>query len=168
MLIKTIEDTLKIQAKIYEIVEEIKKGKSFDFEITEHKEKRSLNANAYFHLLVHKIAEIMKIGNDECKVKMNLEYGTPKKIDENTLFAFKVPKGAKVNDIIEYPKLIKTVIDNGKELDIYIVYKETHTLNKSEMARLIDGVVQECQNLNIETKTPNEIKDMINLWEQEK
>ena len=168
MLIKTIEDTLKLQSKIYEIVEEIKQGKVFDCEIKEHKEKRSLNANAYFHLLVHRIAEVMKIGNDECKVKMNLEYGTPKKLDEHTLFAFKVPKGAVVSDIIEYPKLVKTVEENGKELDIYIAYKETHTLDTKEMQRLIDGVIQECDALNIEHKTPNEIKEMLSLWEQER
>ena len=55
-----------------------------------------------------------------------------------------------------------------KELDIYIAYKETHTLDTKEMQRLIDGVIQECDALNIEHKTPNEIKEMLSLWEQER
>ena len=41
-----------------------------------YKESRSLNANAYFHVLVDKIAEKMQLGADEIKVKMVLEYGT--------------------------------------------------------------------------------------------
>lgn len=46
-------------------------------------------------------------------------------------------------------------------------WKPTHTLDKAEMARLIDGVVEEAKQLGIETRTPNEIADMLNLWEQE-
>ena len=140
------------------------KDKAYEVEIREYKPKRSLSANSYFHVLVHKIAEVLKIGNDECKVKMNLEYGTPLRIDDNTLFAFKVPKGTKVTDIVKYPKWVKTVTDNGKEVDVYMVYKETHTLNSAEMCRLLDGVIYEAQSLNIETATPDQIAEMKSLW----
>lgn len=140
------------------------KDKAYEVEIREYKPKRSLNANNYFHLLVGEIAKVLKIGNDECKVKMNLEYGTPLRIDDNTLFAFKVPKGTKVTDIVKYPKWVKTVTDNGKEVDVYMVYKETHTLTTSEMGHLIDGTVSEAQSLNIETATPDQIAEMKSLW----
>jgi hypothetical protein len=49
-----------------------------------------------------------------------------------------------------------------------MVYKETHTLDTKEMARLIDGVVSEAQALGIETRTPDEIAQMKSLWETEK
>ena len=49
-----------------------------------------------------------------------------------------------------------------------MAYKETHTLNTSEMARLIDGVVFEAQGLGIETKTPDEIAQLKSLWESER
>ena len=140
------------------------KDKAYEIEIREYRPKRSLNANNYFHLLVGKIAEVLRIGNDECKVRMNLEYGTPLKIDDNTLFAFKVPAGVKVENIVKYPKWVKTVMDNGKEVDVYIIYKETHTLDTREMARLIDGVVMEAQSLGIETMTPDQIAEMKSLW----
>ena len=142
-------------------------GKGYDIEIKEHQEKRSKNANDYFHTLVHKIAEVSKIGNDECKLKMNLEYGSPMRIDEDTLFAFKVPKDASVNDVVKYPKWVKETFENGKTYDVYMVYKETHTLNTKEMARLIDGVVSEAQALGIETRTPDEIAQLKSLWESE-
>lgn len=143
------------------------KDKAYDIEIKEHRERRSINANNYFHLLVGKLAEVLKIGNDECKVQMNLEYGTPLRIDENTLFAFKVPKGVNVKNVVKYPKWVKSVTENGKELDVYMAYKETHTLDTKEMARLIDGVVSECQQVGIETKTPDEIAQLVSLWNYE-
>jgi hypothetical protein len=140
----------------------------YDVEIKLHKERRSLNANAYFHTLVHKIAEVMKIGNDECKIQLNLEYGSPLRIDDDTLFALKVPKGADVKSVVKYPKWVKETIDNGKVVDVYMVYKETHTLDVKEMARLIDGVVSEAQELGIDTRTPAEIAEMKSLWETER
>lgn len=138
--------------------------KAWDITIKEHKEKRSKNANDYFHVLVHKIAQASKIGNDECKVKLNLDYGTPMRIDEDMLFAFKVPKGANVQGVVKYPKWYKEVTENGKQYDCYMVYKETHTLTTSEMSRLIEGTVAEAQNLGIETKTPGELAELISLW----
>ena len=142
------------------------KDKAYEVEIKEYKPKRSLNANNYFHLLVGEIAKVLKIGNDECKVKMNLEYGTPYKIDDNTLFAFKVPKGTKVTDIVKYPKWVKTVMDNGKEVDVYMVYKETHTLTVGEMSRLIEGTVYEAKQLGIETLDEIELKQMIENYKE--
>lgn len=142
-------------------------GRGYDIEVKEHRERRSKNANDYFHTLIHKIAEVTKIGNDECKVKMNLEYGSPMRIDEDTLFAFKVPKGANVNGVVKYPKWVKETIENGKTFDVYMVYKETHTLNTKEMARLIDGIVLEAKALGIETRTPDEIAQLKSLWESE-
>ena len=134
-------------------------------ELSKWCENRSLNANAYFHTLVHQIAEKSKIGNDECKRLMNLEYGTPKRLDEHTLFAFKVPKGANVQEVCEYAKFIKSVKDNEVDVDVYLVYKETHTLDSKEMSRLIEGVVSVAKELGIETKTPEEIANLVSLWE---
>lgn len=165
-----MKTTIKNQTDLSRVLMEIAnltpllKDKAFDVEIKEHKEKRSKNANDYFHVLIHKIAEKLKIGNDECKVKMNLEYGSPLKIDEDTLFAFKVPKGAKVDTVVKYPKWVKETTENGKQFDVYMVYKETHTLDTKEMTRLIEGTINEAQDLDIETITPNEKNNLLSLW----
>ena len=39
------------------------------------------------------------------------------------------------------------------------------SLDKAEMARLIDGTVEEAKQLGIETKTPQEIAEMMSLTE---
>ena len=47
-----------------------------DVEIRKHRKTRSKNANAYFHLLVGKIAEARGLGIEEVKVMLNTDYGT--------------------------------------------------------------------------------------------
>ena len=165
--VKNENDLTKVLVSVANLAPKLKE-KSFDIEIKEHREKRSKNANDYFHVLVHKIAEATKIGNEECKVNLNLEYGSPIWLDADTLFAFKVPKGADVKGVVKYPKWVKSTTENGREFDVYMVYKETHTLDSQEMTRLIEGTRAEAESLGINVKTPNEIAEMLSLWESKK
>ncbi len=130
-----------------------------------YKETRSLNANAYFHLLVGRIAEVMNLGADEVKVKMVLDYGAiATECGDPVIVA--LPKTANVTDYYTYARWISDfTTKNGKEYSQYIFYKHTHTLDKAEMARLIDGVVYEAQELGIETRTPDELASLIENWE---
>lgn len=133
-----------------------------------YKETRSLNANAYFHLLVGKIAEAMNLGADEVKVKMVLDYGAVATECGEPVFVA-LPKAANASDYYTYARWISDfTAKNGKEYSQYIFYKRTHTLDKTEMARLIDGVVYEAQELGIETRTPEELASLIENWEGSK
>ena len=162
MLIKSIEDTLKLQSKIYEIVEEIKQGKVFDCEIKEHKEKRSLNANNYSWKLQDEISKKLGIGIDEVHNKMVLDYGV--------LETFSITKEAvaSATRMFDYFKVLGESKINGKTFVHIRVGIGTHLYNTKEMSVFINGVVQEAQQLGIETKTPNEIKEILSLWEQER
>lgn len=128
-------------------------------------ETRSLNANAYFHVLVDKIAKAMNIGADEVKVQMVLDYGTIQTIGGEPVIAL-LPKDAKSSDYYEYAKWVGDCkAKNGKPYSQYVCYKRTHTLDRAEMARLIDGVVYEAKELGIETRTPDELASLIGRWE---
>lgn len=129
-------------------------------EVKKFTEKRSLNANAYFHLLVGKIAEVVKLPMSEVKRKMVFDYGTQ-------LGAFRAEATIPLEAAFTYFQIIRESKGTKRPCVDVIVWKPTHTLDKAEMARLIDGVVEEAQQLGIETRTPNEIADMLNLWEQE-
>lgn len=41
-----------------------------DVQVTKHRNKRSLDANAYFHVLVSRIAEVQGLGLDEVKKRL--------------------------------------------------------------------------------------------------
>ena len=107
----------------------------------------------------------MNLGADEVKVKMVLDYGAiATECGDPVIVA--LPKTANVTDYYTYARWISDfTTKNGKEYSQYIFYKHTHTLDKAEMARLIDGVVYEAQELGIETRTPDEIASLIENWE---
>ena len=163
-IIKSLNDTIKVQAQLIALKPELEKGKQFDCIIQVHKEKRSLDANAYFHLLIDKIAKKLNCGTSELKIKMNLEYGSPALMSNGMKFAIKVPKGEDITRFYNYAKWYGEATENGVVLDKYMLYKPTHTLNSKEMAFLIDRVIAEAKDLGIETITPNEIAEMKSLW----
>lgn len=133
-------------------------------EIKKWRNTRSLDANAYFHVLVDKIAKAVKLSAEDVKVKMNLDYGTIAKDEKGLKVGFKALKEVPITQFFKYAKPIGEVIENGKVFVKYIIYKETHTLTTDEMARLIDGTIQEARALEIETITPAEKEKMMKLY----
>jgi hypothetical protein len=137
-------------------------------EIKPHKEKRSLTANAYFHVLVHKIAIAQNLGEDETKVNLVLEYGAIMRDDNGDKVGFKLPISVDVNSIYKYAKWFDKRTEGGKEFNCYIIYEHTHKLDSKQMARLIDGTVYVAQNEGIETKSPDEIERLKASWKGDK
>lgn len=132
--------------------------KEADIEITVKKwrKKRSNDANAYFHVLVTAIAEARGVSNDEIKRMLVVDYGTFARDEDNQIIGFKLPLGVDVSRIYPYTKLFKQVEENGKLFNCYLVYKRSSEMDTKEMARLIDGAIQEAKELGIDTDTPEE------------
>lgn len=140
------------------------KGKEISMELAEWHEKRSLNANAYFHVLVDKIARATGAGNEETKRNIVLEYGAIGREENGMVSAGVLPKGVDPLKHWKYPRWYTDVEVNGKPWSGYLIYKETHTMDTSEMARLIDGAVSEAKELGIETIPPAELERMVSAW----
>ncbi len=132
-------------------------------EIKKWRNTRSLNANAYFHTLVNKIAEKLKVADSEIKIRLNLEYGTPATDKNGNNVVVKLPKEVEVTQFYDYAKWIA---DKQEKVmtSYYLFYKQTHTLDTKEMARLIDGTIQEAQQIEIETISPAEKEKMMKLY----
>lgn len=140
------------------------RGHDLAGELSKWTHKRSLDANAYFHVLCEKIARVVCAGNDETKRNLVLEYGTQKRREDGSPSWFVIPKGENPLERSKYPKWFTSVVVNGKESDAYIEYKETHTMDTAEMAALIDGAISEAKDLGIETLPPQELERMMNQW----
>ena len=140
----------------------IEQTKDKQFELKEYKEKRSNDANAYFHVLVNKLARHLNISDEDMKIKMNLDYGTIARFEDGRIKGCKVPKETNMEEIYKYSKWYK---EEG-DYDCYIFYKETHTLNTTEMSQLINGVIQECKDNEIEVRPEAEIKAMLERWDK--
>jgi hypothetical protein len=47
-------------------------------------------------------------------------------------------------------------------------YYGSSTYNTKQMSRLIDSLIQDCDSMGIDHRTPEEINNMLSLWEQER
>ena len=143
------------------------KDKELDVDIKQHREKRSLNANAYFHVLVNKIAAATNDSDDKVKQRLVVEYGTLETDDDGMTVGFKLPASVDVDKIYKYTRCFDTRYENGKEFRCYLVYKRTHNMNSKEIARVIDGAIEAAQELGIETDTPEQLEKYKKMWEEE-
>lgn len=130
------------------------------YELIEYKEKRGKDANAYFHVLSNKLARFYNLSDSQMKIKLNTEYGTIARKEDGSPIGAKYPKGTNPYDFYEYASWYKEE-DN---CDCYLFYKRTHLLNTKEMSQLINGVVQECKDVGIETLEDIKIRKLLEEW----
>lgn len=137
-------------------------------EIKKFRKKRSLDANAYFHVLVSKIADVLRISKPRCKNILIARYGQIETLEDSSPIVMKsnipVEKMLEVEEMHWHP--IGSKIEDGNELVFYRLYRGSHTYNTEEMSILIDGTVQEAKDLDIETMTPDEIKKMKEVYNE--
>lgn len=129
------------------------------------KPRRSLSANAYFHTLVSKIALSMRLGMDEVKYKMVIDYGTPHLDEQGNSMIVKVLKGKDIRSIYEYSEWVDTITENNTEYDCHILYKPTHLLDSREMWKLLEGTTHEASELGIETLEEIQVRDLLKKME---
>lgn len=140
------------------------KDTELDVEIKKHRNKRSLSANAYFHVLVNKIAVVRGGSEESAKTSLVCEYGVLAKDADGLTVGFKLPASVDVSTIYPYVKCFDTREEGGKLFKCYLVYKQTHFMDSAEMARLVDGAIEVARELGIETDTPEQISRYKEEW----
>ena len=119
------------------------------FEIKEKREKRSLSQNSYAWELITKIGNVLRKSKEEVYLQMLKDYGQSEIV---SILSSIEPKG-----YFKYYEKIGTGIVNNKEFTHYKIFKGSSEFDSKEMTILIDGIIQECKQLGIETLTPDEI-----------
>jgi hypothetical protein len=140
------------------------KDSEVNVQIKKWREPRSKDANAYFHVLVNKIAEAQSLGDDEVKRSLVIEYGALAKDENGNTLGAMLPVSANMDDFYPYTRCYKTMELDGREYRCYLFYKRTHTLDSKEMARLIDGAIYTARELGIDTDTPEQIARYKEAW----
>ena len=139
-------------------------------EAKQHRNKRSLTANAYFHVLVGKIADTLGISKTRCKNILIGRYGQQEFLEEGSPVILKTNIG--VDKMLEQEFLhcapCGCKSENGTEVVFYKVFRGSHTYDTKEMSVLIDGTVQEAKDLGIETLPLAELERMVNMWKPQK
>ena len=158
-LIKEQADILPIQNELMNILSMLKK-QPYVCKIKPFKKRRSLDANAYFHVLIDKISKALGKSADEIKTQLVFDYGTIASDEHGLKAGFKALKEVPITRFFKYAKPIGECVENNKTFVKYLIYKETHTLDSAEMARLIEGTIDEAKQLGIETLTPAKIENL--------
>lgn len=119
------------------------------YEVKPYHDKRSLNANSYFYVLQNKLAQALKTSNDELHEQLIKRYA------DATLIT--LPESENIKGIVKYYDVYKKGEIKGIPAIIYKAYKPSHEMNTKEFSRLLDGIISECKEVGIETKTPEEL-----------
>ena len=134
----------------------LEQDKDKQFDIVEHKEKRSLNANAYAWALINKIANVLRANKDDVYLTMLKRYGQSEIVS--------VLSSIDISGYIKYSEPICNVTMQGKEFTHYKVYKGSSEYDTREMSILIDGIVSEANEMGIDTITPAELEKITSMW----
>lgn len=140
-----------------------KKDKAYDLTIKEHREKRSLDANAYAWVLIHKLAEAMRIKPVEVYRQAIRDIGnnfTPMCVREKDVERF--IKSWESNGL-GWPvdDLGASQVPGCRNL---AAYHGSSTFDTAQMSLLIDGLVQDCKALGIETLTEEKLSLLKEEW----
>jgi hypothetical protein len=143
-------------------LEEIENVELLDIEAKKHREKRSLDANAYCWVLLGKLAEKMDMKSEEI-YKMEI-----KDIGVYEVLPIR-------NEAIQ--KFIEAWQKNGigwvceeigkSKLQGYTnikAYYGSSTYDNKQMSRLIDSIVEDCKLQGIPTDTPEQIEMYKEMW----
>lgn len=156
-------DWLCIQTnKARMVLDEIADGKTYDVTIKEHRERRSLDANAYAWVLLDKLAEKLQIAKTELYRSYIREIGgNSETVCVLQDAADKLCSGWAHNGIGWLTDTLPSKIDGCVNV---VLYYGSSTYDTAQMSRLIDLIVQDCKTQGIETMTPQQLAALMEGW----
>lgn len=119
------------------------------YELKEYKLKRNNNQNAKYWKLLGELSLVLKIGIEELHFQMLKNY--------SQRYEILVPSDTEIRGIEYYEKKSK-IVKNGKEFTVYHIFTPSHELNTDEFSILMNGLIEECKQQGIDTRSPDEIR----------
>jgi hypothetical protein len=131
------------------------------FDITEHKDKRSLNANALLWKCLGEIAAALRTDKWEVYLTMLKRYGT---------FTYICVKPKAVEAVKRQWRECEVIGDisvNGDKAVQMLCYYGSSTMNTKEFSVLLDGVISEMKEMGLDTPSDRDLQRAIEQKEKE-
>ena len=142
--------------------DDLKDLEKISVELKPYKERRSLDANAYCWVLIDKLAEKIGVSKESIYREAIKHIGGNCEIVCVTNVAVdKVRQGWERNGIGWLTETFPSKIEGCTNI---ILYYGSSVYDSSQMNRLLDNIIQDCEALNIPTETPEKIAEMKSLW----
>ena len=144
------------------LVDDMRDKDKLSIEVKPYRERRSLDANAYFFVLADKLAE--KLNTSKVEIYRNAIKdigGVSETVCVKNQAVERLCEGWCQNGLGWQTDTFPSKIDGCTNV---ILYYGSSTYDTEQMSRLIENIVQDCKAVGIETRTPDEIANMLSLW----
>lgn len=148
---KEIKDTL-----------DILDGNEYELILKRSRHKRSLDANAYAWTLIDKIAEATRQPKTDVYRHFIKDVGGNS--DTYCMLEKAVDRFCEVWQAQGLGWITETTESKLPNCKTVIAYFGSSSYDTSQMSRFIDLIIDEAKELNIETKTPQELELLIERW----
>ena len=138
-----------------------KQSRLYDAEIKQHREKRSLDANAYYWKLCGDLAKAIGDTTDNIYLRHIRDIA-----NYDTLYMVRdaVPEFERRWKDGHLGRLIETRESNIPGYTTVLAYYGSSDFDTREMSRLIDNCIQDCQAVGVETLPPDRLDAMKEDW----
>lgn len=156
-------DGIQAVAWLASYVETLQADKRYTVTVKEKKNKRSLDANAYFWTLCDKLAAVLHMEKTEIYRQYIKEIGG---VSETVCVlekaADKLCEAWESKGIGWQTERMKSKLDRCVNV---ILYYGSSVYDKAQMSRLIEMVVQDCKENDIQTYDEKELESMLAAWD---
>ena len=140
-----------------------KQDKTKKYEIKEYKEKRSLDANAYAWVLLGKLQDKLHIPKEDIYKDAIRLIGSYEVIPIKNEAVEKFRQAWSKNGLGWITETTKSKLEGYTNV---LAYYGSSIYDTKEMARFIELIIQECEQLDIETKSKAEIDSLLKEWDK--
>ena len=144
------------------MVDDLKGQEKLTLKVSKFKKKRSLDANAYCWVLIDKLAEKLNAPKTEIYRRIIRDIGG---VSDTVCIQDKAVeslcRGWEHNGLGWQTETTPSKIEGCTNV---VLYYGSSTYDTSQMARLINSIVEECQNQGIETRSKEELDSLLNQW----
>lgn len=147
-------------AELSEAAAALKRGREWEVEFRPVRKRRSLSANAYAWVLIDKLAT--KLGSTKTEVyrEMVRLYGPFQIVEISTAALQRFTEVWSHNGLAW---IAEPLTDKGATVEVMTI-PGTSSYNTAEMARLINGLVDECKEQGVETMEPARLESLVKEW----
>lgn len=123
-----------------------------EYEVKVYHRKRSLTANSYYWRLLTDLSLALRTTADELHPELIQRYS----VVDTDLPPITIKAGVDAARLPGYWKMVKS---NG-DWDAFVKLKGSSEMDSREFSRLLDGCIDECKAVGVETLPPHEVEKL--------
>lgn len=133
------------------------------YEVKEYKEKRSLDANAYAWVLLGKLQDRLHIPKEDIYRDLIRNIGSYEVVPIKNEALSKFKQAWSKNGLGWITDTTRSKLEGYTNV---IAYYGSSIYDTKEMSRFIELIIQECEQLHIETRSKEEIDSLLESWDK--